>query len=80
VLTTYTFPSFPSKRKLGRALSGWGPKAGPPDLVVLPRSLVFNWRSEAERFTPELRVLDHAGLGRRREKEHLEQFDLVITT
>ena len=32
-----------------------------PSLVVVPRSLVFNWKQEAARFTPELRVLDHTG-------------------
>src|SRR5207302_5649461 len=30
-----------------------------PSLVVVPRSLVFNWRLEATHFTPALRVLDH---------------------
>ena len=29
-----------------------------PALVVAPRSLVFNWRQEAARFAPGLRVLD----------------------
>ena len=37
-----------------------------PSLVVVPRSLVFNWKQEAARFTPELRVLDHTGAGRGR--------------
>ena len=35
------------------------------DAVVVPRSLVFNWRREAERFTPSSAVLDHSGVGRR---------------
>ena len=35
-----------------------------PSLVVVPRSLVFNWKQEAARFTPELRVLDYTGAGR----------------
>ncbi len=35
-----------------------------PSLVVVPRSLVFNWKQEAERFTPQLRVLDYTGLTR----------------
>ena len=30
-------------------------------LVVVPRSLVFNWMDEAARFAPELRVLDYTG-------------------
>src|SRR5205085_9361848 len=29
-----------------------------PSLVVVPRSVVFNWKMEAARFTPKLRVLD----------------------
>ncbi len=32
-----------------------------PTLVVAPRSLVFNWRREAARFTPDLRVLEYTG-------------------
>lgn len=54
-------------------------KAG-PSLVVVPRSLVFNWRQEAERFTPELRVLDHTGVGRDRSSIQLHDENLVITT
>ncbi len=37
-----------------------------PSLVVVPKSLVFNWIDEAARFTPQLRVLDYSGLDRRR--------------
>ncbi len=54
-------------------------KAG-PSLVVVPRSLVFNWLQEAQRFTPDLRVLDHSGIGRVREAKHFQNFDLVVTT
>ena len=35
-----------------------------PSLVVAPRSLVHNWMAEAQRFTPQLRVLDYTGPGR----------------
>ena len=35
-----------------------------PSIVVVPRSLVFNWMREAERFAPKLRVLDYSGTGR----------------
>ena len=38
-----------------------------PSLVVVPRSLVFNWKEEAARFAPRLRVRDHTGLDRARE-------------
>jgi len=52
----------------------------PPSLVVVPRSLVFNWKQEAARFTPKLRVLDHTGQERGKISERLEDCDLVITT
>src|SRR5581483_10931179 len=54
-------------------------KSGPA-LVVVPRSLVFNWKAEAERFTPEMRVLDHTGINRTRAGDHFLNFDLIITT
>ena len=51
-----------------------------PSLVVVPRSLVFNWKQEAERFAPKLRVLDQTGNDRVRDAGHLGEYDLVITT
>jgi superfamily II DNA or RNA helicase len=51
-----------------------------PSLVVVPRSLVFNWKQEAARFAPELRVLDHTGAGRRPAAEHLSAHDVIVTT
>jgi hypothetical protein len=54
-------------------------KAG-PSLVVVPRSLVFNWKAECARFAPDMRVLDHSGINRARAVEHFSQYDLVITT
>lgn len=49
-----------------------------PSLVVVPRSLVFNWKEEAARFTPQLRVLDHTGQGRT--TSGFEEYDVVLTT
>ncbi|MDP2854080.1 MAG: DEAD/DEAH box helicase [Smithellaceae bacterium] len=49
-------------------------------LVVAPRSIIFNWRKEAARFTPGLRVLDHTGLTRKTRGDHFENYDLVLTT
>lgn len=54
-------------------------KAG-PSLVVVPRSLLFNWQQEARRFAPEMRVLVHSGTDRRLDAEHFTSFDLVLTT
>ena len=51
-----------------------------PSLVVMPKSLVFNWKQEAARFAPRLRVLDHTGHQRRKSTEHFDDYDLLITT
>jgi hypothetical protein len=49
-----------------------------PSLVVAPKSLMFNWRAEAARFTPQLRVLEHTGLARN--VELIASHDLVLST
>ena len=49
-----------------------------PSLVVVPKSLVFNWKAEAARFTPQLRVLDYTGLGR--SGDSFDNCDIVLTT
>src|SRR5262249_50965148 len=51
-----------------------------PSLVVVPKSLIFNWMQEAARFTPQLRVLDHTGVARIRPGAHFDEYDLVLTT
>jgi len=51
-----------------------------PSLVVAPRSVVFNWMREAERFTPRLRVVDYTGAGRTSIAERLAEADVVLTT
>ncbi|HVW85107.1 MAG TPA: SNF2-related protein [Bryobacteraceae bacterium] len=48
-----------------------------PSLVIVPKSLVFNWKQEAARFTPKLRVRDYTGMGRTAD---FSETDLVITT
>jgi hypothetical protein len=51
-----------------------------PSLVVAPRSVVFNWRQEAARFTPALRVLEYTGAGRTAIRTKFADHDLVLTT
>lgn len=51
-----------------------------PSLVVVPRSLIFNWQQEAARFTPKLRVLTNTGSERVKGNAHFENYDLILTT
>ncbi len=58
--------------------------AGQPELgrslVVVPRSLVFNWKQEAGRFAPQLKILDHTGTYRARDAAAFGDCDVVLTT
>ena len=51
-----------------------------PSLVVVPRSLVFNWREEAGRFTPGLTVETYTGPKRKELRDRLAGADLILTT
>jgi len=51
-----------------------------PSLVVVPRSLVFNWRREAEKFAPQMRVLDWSESERRVDLFDPASVDLVLVT
>jgi hypothetical protein len=57
-----------------------GSSARPPSIAIVPRSLIFNWKEEAARFTPGLRILDHTGVGRMKENHQFDGYDLVLTT
>ncbi|MBY0525559.1 MAG: DEAD/DEAH box helicase [Gemmataceae bacterium] len=66
-------------RRLLRAKKS-GKDRPPPSLVVVPKSLIFNWISEAARFTPQLRALDHTGIARQAPGEHFDEYDVILTT
>ncbi|OYY94601.1 MAG: helicase [Hydrogenophilales bacterium 28-61-23] len=51
-----------------------------PCLVILPTSLIFNWKREAERFAPSLRVLSLHGKERAERFDQIAEHDVVMTT
>ena len=51
-----------------------------PSLVVCPTSLLFNWRREAERFVPELKVLTIDGSDRSARFRQIAGHDVVLTS
>ncbi|MEX2119872.1 MAG: DEAD/DEAH box helicase [Pirellulales bacterium] len=76
-------------RKRTPGLPGNGNQAGGPSLLVVPASLLGNWRQELARFAPSLRVFfahksecDSDELARvaKDARRALAGFDLVITT
>jgi superfamily II DNA or RNA helicase len=57
-----------------------GHAAGKPVLVVAPTSVVPNWRAEALKFTPSLRVLVLNGAERKKYFRSIPHADLVLTS
>jgi SNF2 family DNA or RNA helicase len=51
-----------------------------PSLVIAPTSLMTNWRQEAERFAPDLRVLLLHGADRQQHFDRIAGHDLIITS
>lgn len=51
-----------------------------PNLVLAPTSVVFNWANEAQKFTPELKVLILTGPERKKLYEEIPSADLVLTS
>ena len=51
-----------------------------PALIIMPTSLIHNWREEAERFAPDLRVLSLHGKERSSRFAEIPKHDLILTT
>lgn len=51
-----------------------------PALVVLPTSLIFNWRNEAARCAPDLTVLSLHGKERKARFPEIPKHDVILTT
>ena len=51
-----------------------------PVLVVAPTSLMTNWKSEASRFAPSLKVLILQGNERKENFDRIQDHDLILTT
>ncbi|WP_237717674.1 DEAD/DEAH box helicase, partial [Pontibacter sp. BAB1700] len=49
-------------------------------LLVMPTSLIYNWMNEAQKFTPELRILTYTGTYRDKNVEQFKDYDLVLTS
>ena len=57
-----------------------GEARGAASLLVLPTSLVFNWLSEAQKFTPDLQLLAYTGTYRDKDPAQFANYDVVLTS
>lgn len=51
-----------------------------PTLIIAPTSLMVNWRLEAEKFSPALKILVFHGDNRHRQADVINSYNLVLTT
>ena len=49
-------------------------------LLVMPTSLIYNWEKEAEKFTPNLKILKYTGVKRNKDHTKFVNYDLIITS
>lgn len=70
--TVVTLAFLQSLRERGQAAAA--------DLLILPRSLLFNWEREITSFTPSLRSFIHADQQRIQDPAAFGNYDLVLTT
>lgn len=49
-------------------------------LLIMPTSLIYNWKRESKKFTPKLKVYDYTGTNRQKDISLFEGYDLVVTS
>ncbi|MCK4441823.1 MAG: DEAD/DEAH box helicase family protein, partial [Sulfurovaceae bacterium] len=51
-----------------------------PTLIVMPTSLIGNWKNEINKFTPDLNYIELYGIDRADKFKEIEKYDIVLTT
>ena len=51
-----------------------------PTLIVVPKSLLFNWQREITKFTPQLKALEYSGTSRSALRSQFGKHDIILMT
>jgi len=51
-----------------------------PSLIIMPTSLIGNWKNEIKKFTPDLTFLELYGADRAENFHLIDQYDIILTT
>lgn len=49
-------------------------------LIIMPASVIHNWRNETRRFAPSLRIMEHTGINRSASTIFFNAVDIILTT
>lgn len=52
----------------------------PASLIVCPKSVIYNWKNEVDKFVPDLTVYIYSGTNRDKDISKFNNFHLIITT
>ena len=56
------------------------PEQPHPTLIVVPRSIIFNWMNESERFAPTLRIQSYTGADRHALRDAFAEQHVIVTS
>jgi len=51
-----------------------------PNLIIVPTTLLFNWRAEIEKFAPKIKAYFHYGVDRNKSTEAFDKYHIIFTS